>query len=898
MGVAETTGHRELLQTPAARQPGVSIASSWPVQALRAHWFFQEPLSYRLYRYPLILGALALIVGGKLGGLGSPQAALWWFGTCAVCLALALLALWCSLSRVPVALSVLAVFLFGGGYGARAVPPIGDELSNAATRKSVPIIARARIVKAAVWMPNPNYRPADSGSEPWRTRWDITIESVLDGDQWLPVNVQSRLLVDGRSERFLPGDSVEVHGSFRRIYPATNPGVFDLAEHHRKKSRFVLLTADSASQVVLLARSWSHPLARLRAIAVRQVDRTLRRRVSLGQSSLAAALVFGQREQVDWEEQQQLMATGTLHMLAISGMHVEMVALAVLIVCALLRTSDRTRLASVIAICGLYAALAGGKPPVLRAVILVGAYELAHCLGRKPRLVNLLSLAAIVLFLVHVANMENVGVHLSFLAVATIGIFVANRPRQRDEASDQLQTLVRESLSPVGRFLELSRRWFLSMLNLSFWVWLITCPLVWAHFHVVAPIAILLNVVIALPLGLSLLAGILTGALGWISPVGWTAGHVCGYGLALIAWLIEIGKGIPAGHVWLPAPPGWWIVCFYGIPVVWLGLFGRARLNLLAGILTLWIVLGVTLNAWGPRGFLGGVGEQATVETVPSESARDMAFTFLDVGHGTSVLIEMPNEEIWLYDAGHLGTGIRSHEEIAAALWELGTARIDTLIISHADADHYNAVRGLVARFAVRRIVSTPHFWASPDRDVRQLIEELQLHGIVTETWAAGTMVFPIANGAKEENANPQGLRIRVLHPQNDFRAASDNASSLCVLFEYQGKRVLLPGDLEGHGLLNLVELPARPCHVLMAPHHGSLAVDPADLLQWCRPELIVVSGNHRANRDVVKQMYSLPGVTLGVTFRDGAVRYGIGEDGTTVEHWNVDGWEKLAAIE
>ena len=98
-------------------------------------------------------------------------------------------------------------------------------------------------------------------------------------------------------------------------------------------------------------------------------------------------------------------------------------------------------------------------------------------------------------------------------------------------------------------------------------------------------------------------------------------------------------------------------------------------------------------------------------------------------------------------------------------------------------------------------------------------------------------------------------------------------------------------------GMYRLLELPERPCHALMAPHHGSLTKDPTDMLQWCRPELVVISGNHRAVRPAVVERYAPQTETLGITFRDGAIRWAVHGDGETMAlRWNADQWEPLSA--
>lgn len=841
-----------------------------------------------LARYPLLVIAILLIAGGKIGNrllsanlfVGSSLLVL---GSC-----LALLSLGIYLRRfrranarlepLDIVCLALAVLVAGCYNGWLAQPQELDELSSMAERAKQPIAVRLTICSAAVWMPNPQHREQDLGSEAWSTQWTVRCTAYRDRQRWVPVNTSSTLRVAGRVEHLLPGDELEVHGSFRAILPPSNPGGYDFAERSRQEGRFVWFAADSLQQIEVLGSTWSQPWQRLRGYAVRFVDRQLHRWVTHGQAPLAAALVFGQRQQVDWEDQQELMATGTLHMLAISGMHVEIVAGSVLIVCWLLGVGDSLRLAVLLMVCVLYAGLADGKPPVLRAAILVLAFEMARFWGRPARLSNALSLAAILLFLIRATYVDNVGVHLSFLAVATIGVFVLHAPRLSRVASKPLDRLLMQSSTPSQRLLRLWGVWLGSMLRLSFWVWLITSPLVWFNFHVIAPIAIPLNVLVSIPLGFALLSGVITGVLGWFSPIGWIAGNVCGECLHLIQWLIESGERIPGGHLWSPAPPVWWILAFYLLVTIWLLAFRHRQRITLAMLLCGWMLLGVGLHAFGPRGW-SGLDFAGRLEN----PKRQLTITFLDVGHGTSVLLEFPDGRVWLYDAGHLGAAERSHQSIAAALWYAGTSRIERIILSHADRDHYNAVQGLMDRFQVASVASTHEFWGSDDRAVQQLVGDLKTRRVRLDTWAAGSQ------------GEVAGVRWKVLHPREAQAYETDNASSLCLVLELGGQRVLLPGDLEGSGVGKLLEMPDRPCHVLMAPHHGSLTRDPTQLLQWCRPDYVVISGNHQAMRAEVMQRFAPWTEHLAITFRDGAVQYRIGANSaTTAWYWDQDDWRSL----
>lgn len=837
-----------------------------------------DPWFYHVYRLPMLFIAIVLALGVWLGGRMDVSHPIGIVVIAIVLGSITLLVHMRSYRGWAIACTLPAVFLLGTYFGIQSEPPTEDALSRVATLEWQPCAMRIVIRSAAVWLPNPNHRPLDPNSQPWKTQWSVKCTAIRHREQWQPTTAFSILTTDGRVERFLPGDTLEMFGHFRKIGPSSNPGGFNFAEQSRLEHRFVALRAESAEQLKLIESQWrGSTLARLRGLVIREIDKLLTRWVSYGQSPLAAALVFGQRQQVDWQDQQELMATGTLHMLSISGLHVEIVAAVLLAICVYFGASHRTTFVWMVTATWCYAGLSGADPPVVRAAVQVTIFAYARWCGGRTRIGNLLGAAAIVVVLLRASNLENVGVQLSFLAVATIGFFIS-ATRQQVQL-DRLQIVVDETLPMGWLWLRWLTRKVFELTCLSAWITLFTCPLIWTNFHVLSPIAIPLNVVISIPLTISLLSGLCLGLLGWIPPVGWLLGWLCGASLSFITAAVAVGNQVPGGHVWLPAPPVWWTVVFYSITLSWLVLFGRQRLLSLAVLLLAWIAIGAAPWVTGPR------GKFDRLPTLKWESPQpdELRCTFLSVGHGTSVIVELPTGEVWLYDAGHLGAAERSHQEIAASLWSLKTARIDRLIISHADSDHYNATLGLVERFAIGQIVSTPQFWAKQDPDIQQLTSQFKYLSCKTESWAHPTEV---------DNRN---VHFRVLHPSPVWKGATDNADSLCLEIEYAGKRVLLPGDLEGAGLVQLLALPSRPCHIVMAPHHGSMSHDPANLLQWCQPDVVVISGGPRAVRPEVVERYTKIPSLLAITHRDGAIQIRIGANGKlTSWNWADEQWRAM----
>lgn len=189
-----------------------------------------------------------------------------------------------------------------------------------------------------------------------------------------------------------------------------------------------------------------------------------------------------------------------------------------------------------------------------------------------------------------------------------------------------------------------------------------------------------------------------------------------------------------------------------------------------------------------------------------------------------------PTGRVLVYDAGRLGAPAAAQRGMSAILWSAGCGRIDTLVISHADTDHFNAVPGLLERFAIGEVVVSESFLASDAPAVRDLLQRLHARQIAVRRATAGDDI----------TCDPW-CRVRVLH--QDATVADDNGTSLVLAVEAAGRRVLLPGDLEGESLARFVAGDPDTCDVLLAPHHGSATSLPPDVATAARPDWVVVSG-------------------------------------------------------
>jgi competence protein ComEC len=206
----------------------------------------------------------------------------------------------------------------------------------------------------------------------------------------------------------------------------------------------------------------------------------------------------------------------------------------------------------------------------------------------------------------------------------------------------------------------------------------------------------------------------------------------------------------------------------------------------------------------------------------------------LAVGHGLAVLIENGDGRAWVYDCGRMRDPGVGRRIIAPALWARGIRHIDAILLSHADADHYNGLPDLLDRFSVGEVRVPPGFAGPANPGAVRLLDAVRARGIP---------VRPIAAGDRWEAA---GARFTVRHPPPAEGApagrSSDNARSVVLDLEAAGRHLLLTGDLEADGLVALRARPLPPLEVMLSPHHGGRTANPRWLYDWARPALVVVS--------------------------------------------------------
>lgn len=330
------------------------------------------------------------------------------------------------------------------------------------------------------------------------------------------------------------GDRITVAGSLRVPEGPANPGEFNQAAYLRSRGIELMMTVNRASSFQIIRHddlTWlEHLVLPVRRAARQFCDH----HVGGEEGDILRALLLGEREYIDAETRDAFAYTGTVHVLAVSGFNVGMIALALFVLVSWIG-SRWWQFLLFVPMLALYTIVAGGEASIVRATVMASAFMLARAAGRIARPLNTLGAAALAILVIAPGQLFDIGFQLSFASVA--GIIMLYVPAW--EWMCNRVPFIRKH-APV--------RWTAGMLLLSFCAQLFTLPLVLHHFGFLSFISLLANLPVIPLTSVALGAGAAGTCVGllWEGLAGWFGGAVHA-SLVVAVWCVRWGAGISWG---------------------------------------------------------------------------------------------------------------------------------------------------------------------------------------------------------------------------------------------------------------------------------------------------------------------------------------------------------------
>jgi competence protein ComEC len=652
-----------------------------------------------------------------------------------------------------------------------------------------------------------------------------TVTAVKTWEGWQRTRGQVLVQIAEPHPRLAVNQTVRVVGMLQRPAAAMNPGQFDWAAYYREQRILNSVQVSHAHNIEILQSPGRGPVAFLRAEVRGLLASGFSSAASLDHA-LLGALLLGDHDPQLRDVQEQFKRTGTGHHLAISGMHVAVLGGFVFGICRLLCLPPRVSAWAVVVFVILYGLVALPSPPVVRSVLLCVAFSLGLISRRSVDALQLLALSVLAMLVYHPLDLYNPGFQLSFGTV--LGLILFTKPMLRGMRRDpDVLAMPAERKPGAWNFLvTCCDKAIVRAFAAGVVAWGVSFPLIAYHFEQLNPWAVVAGIALAPVVMVALIAGLLKIVLTllWPGMAGaWAA--MAAAPVAAMRQTVDWLTALPGGDVPVPPPPVWMMLLFYLLllPALWPCHRAGLRWCLRGGravILLLMVLLPFQVGLAGPA---SGPGRTRV--------------TLLSVGAGQCVVVEPPSGRTIVIDAGSTGLTDLLPKCLGPFLRHRGITSVDTVVVSHANYDHYSAVAEVVETYGVREVLTASSF---TDHAAGSASAEAMLAAL------AEAQRPPRLVGPGETIPLGRETSLEVLWPRRDGAAALPaNDASLVLKLTHAGRSVLFTGDIQDEAMRELLRSADHlKSDVLVAPHHGSFEQTTTRFIAAVDPSVIVSSND------------------------------------------------------
>jgi len=646
------------------------------------------------------------------------------------------------------------------------------------------------------------------------TNLELDVAMIEAGGQALPVH--GTILVRApRLPEYHYGDRLRVSG-----LPETPPKMegFSYKDYLARQGIHSFI---GRPRIELLAEGQGSPI-KAAFFAVKDWARAaIGRLVPEPEASLLQGIILGIRASIPRDLYDLFNATGTSHVLVISGANLTIVAVLFSRVFGRLLGKRRAFWFTLGGV-GLYVLLVGAEPAVARAALMAGLYLTALYLGRQATAYVSLCAAGLLLTAINPFSLWDVGFQLSFAAI--LGLILFSPALEQFFERGLVRVLSQERAKKAVRYLD-------DLLIVTLAAQILTLPLTLYHFGRLSLIAPLANLLILPAQPAIIVAG----------------------GLATLVGLIPLFQPVAQLLFWIP-----WLGLAYTTAIVrWLAAWPMAAVQispdrasrlalyyclLLAAVLAFSQGYDRRLGSWLaarlPRRFAAGMFGMLPVTVVLIWLAvlqlpdGRLHIAFLDVGEGDATLITTPRGQQILVDGGPSPTALTSGLSQEMPFWDRS---IDLVVMTHADADHITGLVEVLRRYRVGG-------WLDNGRAAGQAIyeecqEELDMGKVARSVVQAGAKI-DLGDGVILAVLNP----ATIPDPVADTRADA-NDQSVVLRLTWGRASVLLTGDIGAEAETSLIwSEQSLSADVLKLAHHGSNSSSSASFLAAVQPSYAIIS--------------------------------------------------------
>ena len=633
------------------------------------------------------------------------------------------------------------------------------------------------------------------------------------------------------------GDVLKIKGKLEKPEGPKNFGEFDYELYLAREKIFTYLNIWQEKDIGKIGENDSNFLVSFSLSARDKINEITKKTLPPPYNYLLVGMLLGEKGFIPPHLKELFSEAGIMHILAVSGLHVGIIAMTLLAFLSILRLPKNFKLLILVFILIMYASITGFRPSVLRATIMFILLIGGKLINRSRNLNISLFFAAFLILLSNPLILYDAGFLLSFMVTFSI-----------------------INLSPIlqGLFSKIVV-WIKNPLAVSTAAWIGIFPLSAYFFTKVSMISIVSNIFIIPLTGIAVILGFITFFIGLVSI--FLAGIIANINylvLNLITLMAKSFSSLPFAFIYVAQPSIMVIILYYLMVFFIIKMFykktlsqkikKKATLIVLASILLIIIV-----QVFYP--------------------AENLKVNFINVGEGDCILIEAPNKINILIDGG--GTPQSDFDVgskiVVPYLRRKGINEVDLLISTHPDLDHLEGLLPVLMEFKVDMVLDSGLLCDSSE--YQEFISLILKKGIPYHKAKAGDN-FVFSNHLEMFLLNP-------LYDSDFYKESDFNNASIVVKLFYKNADFLFTGDIEEAAEKRLlIWQNILQSDILKVGHHGSATSTNLEFLDKVNPSIAVIT--------VGKNHYGHPSQKIIERLEDKNIKiYRTDEDGTIIIRTN-----------
>ncbi len=728
------------------------------------------------------------------------------------------------------------VFLFGlFYYQLLSAPPSYNDISKYIDKEKT-------IIEGMVYQPPEEYERKDVAY--------IKAQRVYINDRVRQAAGRLRLSIYNNDIKLRYGDIIRFEARLKRPRSFWNPGAFDYEAYLARKGIYALASIGEKDQIEIIGNTGNIFFVRLFEMRDK-IKEAITNSLTGPPAAILLAMIIGDTTGLTDEIRDAFMASGTTHILSISGSHLGLIAIFMFFFMRLLigllperlllritMYTTPTKIAAAITIVPVifYTLISGAQTATVRSLIMILVYILAVLVDRGNEILNSLALSALIILLIDPLSIHDISFQLTMVSVLFIALAIEVRRRMTSEGREK----------SVG-FINSVKDKALIYLFITIAVSLGTAPIVAYYFRQIAWVGLFSNAIIVpfaglviVPLGLfSSIVSVFTGTF-FLSGLN-------DFLLNLFYSIVRLFAQIPYAEIHIASPGIFYLSLFYILVFL---LYRQRQIN------------------WKTTVFIALMLFTLIARPLISQLDRNFKITFLDVGQGDSAVIEFPDKKVMVIDGG----GIMSETfdigraVLAPYLWDSGIYTIDYLVLTHPQLDHVGGFPYLLEKMRIKEV------WENGDEGgsiaYRRFAGLIKKKGILQKTELS------------EMKADISDANVSVI---DSLTGISINDRSIVLKLSHRDYALLFAGDIEKKAQEALLKYDGIKSNIIKVPHHGAKSSLNEDFIKAVNPQIAVISVGyqnrykHPAPEHV--EAYEQNGARIYRTDRDGAILMNINDN-------------------